>query len=377
MGTPNSWHKGAVRLNPIWVASTDLQPDEIISSWLVRSALVNGCDPMTLTWDIWPAWRPWTTDVDRWISFEKLVPLSRLSGIPPNALQLATLRPVASVISDTLPTNAIWPWILAIGSRGSRRRRGQQYCPQCLKEDEKPYFRLQWRFGWHTVCQKHKRLLLDRCPACLHSVQPHLLQAKDRFITICPECGAEFRRAESPYAHSDILSFQSEADSVVASGRGFYGDHDLSASEWFALVHFFSLLTRRLLVAATNVHKRLADNFGLTVFHAGFVPSRRQIELLCIHDRHQLLKGVAVLMQKGPVFLREALISTKATRQSFCPKGVRLPEVLQPIYEVLTNNSQMRKRSHSKKPFPQKPTSRCIVEKQMKHIMMLVKGQTQ
>ena len=375
MGTTYSWHKGAIRVNPVWVASTDIQPDEIFSSWLVRSALINGCDPMTLTWDIWPRWRVWTTDIDRGPPLERLAPLSRLSGIPTAQLQLTTLHSIASSITAPPSPNSVWPWILAIGARGSSRRSGQQYCPQCLKEDHKPFFRIQWRFGWHTVCSKHGHSLLDRCPACHLPIQPHQLKAESRIITLCPKCGMDLRKAKSHEAHPNLLALQIVADSVVANRCGPFGNHALSVAEWFELAYFFSLLTRRFAVAATNAHKQLANIFNLTDLHTCTPPRKDRIEMLRIHDRQLLLKGVAVIMKKGPDFLQEAMVKAKASRQSLCPKGVALPRILNPIFERLPDNPLPRNRKRSVKSYPPKPTPRHLVEKRMRHIMRLVKEQ--
>ena len=56
-----------------------IQPyqDEILSSWLIRTAISHGCTPLTLTHSIWGnSWRPWTTDFDLNIPKQKLISLS-------------------------------------------------------------------------------------------------------------------------------------------------------------------------------------------------------------------------------------------------------------------------------------------------------------
>ena len=47
--------------------------DELLSSWLIRTAIAQGCQPLTLTHKIWgKSWRPWTSDLDLNIDSEYL-----------------------------------------------------------------------------------------------------------------------------------------------------------------------------------------------------------------------------------------------------------------------------------------------------------------
>lgn len=157
MGTAHKRHPGTVRVAAAgWVIPVELLPDELFSSWLVRTALANGCDPLTFTGVVWPKWRVWTGDVDRHPPAERLAVLSKMSNIPVEALSESTLSPTALRILSEIPGKEIaWPWVLAIGARNRRRSGGLQYCAMCLTEDPKPYFRIPWRFAWHTGCEKH------------------------------------------------------------------------------------------------------------------------------------------------------------------------------------------------------------------------------
>ncbi|WP_041720302.1 hypothetical protein [Pseudodesulfovibrio piezophilus] len=184
----------------------------------------------------------------------------------------------------------------------------------------------------------------------------------------------DLRKAKSHDAHPNLLALQIVADGVVTNGCGLFGNHALSVAEWFELAYFFSLLTRRFTVAATNAHKQLATIFNLTDIH-NCAPPRDRIETLRIHDRQLLFKGVAIMMKKGPKFFQEAMLKAKASRQSLCPKGVALPRILNPIFERLPDNPLLRNRKRSIKSYPPKPTPRHLVEKRMKHIMRLVKEQ--
>ena len=85
-------------------------------------------------------------------------------------------------------------------SPGWRRRRQAawlQFCPQCLAEDEQPYFRREWRLATTIACSRHGSRLLDRCPACGQGLAP-FNQASLRPQNDCAACGFDLTSAKVP-----------------------------------------------------------------------------------------------------------------------------------------------------------------------------------
>ncbi|HNR14108.1 MAG TPA: TniQ family protein, partial [Thermodesulfobacteriota bacterium] len=70
------------------------------------------------------------------------------------------------------------------------RRNGvplHRYCPACLDEDDTPYLRLRWRLAYEVVCERHRCLLLDRCPGCRRHIDfSGLLKRKRPTIAVLP-----------------------------------------------------------------------------------------------------------------------------------------------------------------------------------------------
>ena len=127
MGSSHPWHQGTRIVSAQWSVVAPLLPDEIISSWLVRAALIQGCDPMTLTLTVWSKWRIWTQDADRFFNENRLEPLCALSGIEKLALQSASLFPIAGQIyGKQPPEKAVWTWVVAPGARNTKRHSGIQ-----------------------------------------------------------------------------------------------------------------------------------------------------------------------------------------------------------------------------------------------------------
>lgn len=250
-----------------WVLSVPIMPSETLSSWLTRAALTQGCDPLVLTGSIWPEWRVWAVDIDRGLDDRKIPPLSAASGIPASSFKLASLRIEAEAVAGRrLQRLGTWPWILGLGSRNRQRRGGLQYCPACLQEDSKPYFRRHWRFAWQYACREHQTPLMSHCNQCLAPVQPHRLNAGAGTLAVCPICRFDLRNAPHYRLNTSTNLFQATAELVAGSSHGgSYFGQSLTSSEWFAVARFFTSLVR---LALRQPESRLATALrSLQILH--------------------------------------------------------------------------------------------------------------
>lgn len=336
------------------------EPQEIITSWLSRIALVHGCDPLVLTWEIWPGWRIWTLDADRWIEPDKLIVLSSLSGIELYKFQEATLRPYATIISKSrLPKNNLWPWILTIGSRNTKRQGGMQFCPACLKNDPKPYYRIHWRFAWHTVCRIHDCNLMDRCQSCNAPIELARLKAQDKHLGVCASCKTMLSKISSTPSLPELRVFQGEADQVLHNRHGSYDGQSIKAHAWFNLLKFFIGYIRRASNRkAKSFHKLADDALKLSATPEISKISGTEFETLQIHDRQWLLHRAWKFMNMTREELKDHLCCSGVTKQSFLDKNDRPPHLLQDICDSLQNNPWSKK----KKQNPKLPGPRSINE---------------
>jgi hypothetical protein len=338
MAKTYSWHPGNSGIAPRWAVPVSLLPDEVISSWLVRAALTQGCDPFVLTGEVWPKWRVWSLDIDRSIPEERLKPLSLISGISPEAFQLATLYPIASRIQlGQLPEKAIWPWILALGARNTKRRSGLQYCPVCLSEDTKPYYRLYWRFAWHTGCELHKCSLMDRCWNCNAPVEPHRLVAESEHEAVCATCKADLRNAIAEPCSTDALFFQLETDQVIRGNHGVYFGRPVSANDWFEVTHFFISLIRRANRSGADSLMSLMKNMNVVLPKELPTIAGAGIELLRVHDRQQIFVAIWRFLLANKDQLKDALKKSGITRQGLCDKDETIPAPLIDLVDALIN----------------------------------------
>ena len=313
-------------MNSRWSVVAPLMPDEIISSWLVRAALIQGCDPMTLTLTVWPKWRIWTQDADRFFNEDRFDQICAASGIKKTVLNSASLLPIAKQIyGKKPPEKAIWTWFVAPGARNTKRHSGIQYCPTCLKTDVRPYFRLPWRFAWHTGCQVHGHALLDRCHICNAPVEYHRLQAEDVLITVCATCKSDLRAATVRSCLPDALKFQLMADDVLRNGVGPFQGSTMSITPWFELSNYFVSLIR---VAQRGENEPLSEFLRLTGVQLPVsIPMQpgNHLEILQTHDRERLLAALFPMMSASKIQFDEALQKSNITKQGLAGHGLVSP----------------------------------------------------
>lgn len=336
MAAAYSWHPGSNCINPRWTVPVPLFPDEIISSWLVRAALTQGCDPLVLTGKLWPKWRIWTRDPDRGLNGERLSMLAWVSGIAESEFRMACLHPIVAAVTSRFNNDlSTWPWVLALGSRNRRRHGGLQYCLSCLRSDGCPYYRVQWRLCWHTGCPDHGLRLLDRCPHCGGAMEPHLLSAMDGSMAICANCKRDLREAQAVRIGTDALSFQLAADQVVRAGRGPYGITQLHSTEWFALSRYFVALLRKTLLGKSQGLVALAKELGVDMETMATPATGLPLELLPVHERASLLAGAWRMLEAGPGRFLDAAMKSYLLAPSLHERRQPVPACIDNIISAL------------------------------------------
>ncbi len=336
-------------MKPQWDIHIPLEHDELLSSWLARAALAQGCDPLVLTEKIWDKWRVWTTDVDRIFESVTLMPLSTASGVELVKFKQASLFPLALTITGATPQkNNTWPWILALGVRNTKHRSGLQFCPACLVENKNPYYKKQWRLAWHTTCDQHQCLLLDRCHACKSPIEPHRLFAEDKQINLCATCKVDLSTAKVQNVSVSSASFQKMVNEVLVTGYGKYHNQKLSIPDWFQLAEFFLSMLRRELRNQSKLLTNLLNSLN-TAVPKNLMLDPYALELLRTTERHSLFSSLHQLMSSNNDQFEHMVFDTKMTQQSFCSTSEVLPAVLEPLYVKLKRNSKQQTRSSTRR----------------------------
>jgi hypothetical protein len=327
-----------------WVVPVPLLQDELFSSWLVRAAMVQGCDPLSLTGALLPGYRIWTRDPDRGLSRELLRPLVKGSRISAQEFESAMLLPALMALShSTSGSLPIWPWMLAGGARNRKRYGGLQYCPCCLREDRRPYYRRQWRMAWHTVCAKHRVTLYDRCWRCDASLEPHRLLAQSQHVARCATCQCDLREVAPGTAIEAALALQQSADQALHQGHGIYGAQRLDTPAWFELIRYFVMLVRKTALMRTEKLVTFMEALGLKTSELHSPATGGAFELLSVCDRGLLLGNAWTVWNAGPERFLTAAIDASLTKASIHEKRQPVPASIKVLVAPLPDNPSTRK----------------------------------
>jgi hypothetical protein len=154
--------------------------DELFSSWLIRVAHAQNLKLQTFCHMVWPNVALWNRDCDRRANSNVVTDLADMTGISKDEAFATLLTCYEGILFDRAIRTGHTKWILPLGVfHRLRRRKGLQYCPQCL-QSQTPYFKKTWRLSLYTVCEEHQCYLHDACPHCARPIHPHRGEMGDR-----------------------------------------------------------------------------------------------------------------------------------------------------------------------------------------------------
>lgn len=180
-------------------------PGESLSSWRQRCAWENG-------YRLYPVRdeRTRRADPDIGDNDGDLMWVADLHGTAIQNVLAMTLRAHVGTVVEHLASRSQPRWWLRSRYGSKPPSYGPMYCASCLATDSVPYFRLAWRFGFHTACAVHSHRLQDHCPNCKCAPWPSgcgiQSQVHQGFTSFryCWHCGA------------DLSCVQSEAAAVIS-----------------------------------------------------------------------------------------------------------------------------------------------------------------
>ncbi|GEM_PF-2760547 len=196
-------------------------PDELLSSWIWRLAAANGLDYLAFCRELFSplhgkgSWQFWDADRSRPDAIVDV--LSRATAVPSSEIRKLSLWDYSRLFSvrksDKIQHESSW-LIPCIPNVKVQRAKGPQWCPACVREA--PYVRRQWQMSFVTVCNRHQRLLVNRCSDCRRSAKRRIRSVSSNFsaqmnglercgccensrdIAPCPEsirCAVEFQNS--------------------------------------------------------------------------------------------------------------------------------------------------------------------------------------
>jgi hypothetical protein len=293
-----------------WPHRPHPQPDELLSSYLFRTAGGLGMKPITFLNAIWGSQRSLLGyDIDNRAPDGVINRIVENAGIDRAAIVATTLADLKERLNASLIAKARKPWILPITILANDRYRpGLQFCPMCLRTDDKPYLRRTWRLAFATCCTTHGVKLRDRCPHCQAPLHPHRALS----LRHCYRCGGDL--AHQPVAAPpSLLEQQREFETALATGWATLAGQPLYAQLYFCVVRQISALLvngRR----TQALRDAVASRFGGDGAEFPKPTERQPIEYLDVDDRARLFDLVRRIMIDFPSRFVEACIAVRIGR---------------------------------------------------------------
>lgn len=281
-----------------WPAHPKPLDDELLSSWLVRTARANGLKLQTFCDTVFgKEHQLWNRDIDRSAPEWLQAAMSEHTGTSQERVRQTTLDIYRGRIYHRRNTTGQLRWILSAGIyHRTRRYFGMQYCPQCLSEDEEPYFRTRWRVAALILCPIHRICLHDRCSACAAPVIFHRRElgrpstTDGRSLSLCYACHFDLRLTARnefiPYDTGAGLFLDKVAEHIVGINSGIDIEH-LDVLHQLCKV----MVSRR---KSSKLVSYVSSVIGVSELHP--VRNRQTFEWRSIDERRHLLQLASWIM---------------------------------------------------------------------------------
>lgn len=289
----------------LWPIHLKPQPDELLSSWIIRLAHAHGYKVQTMCAILFGRDSTvWNRDVDRLAPKEIVEILARVSGATIEQIENSTLRAYEGTLFERHNANGMCRWIVPLGIfHRSRRRPGLMCCPQCLEEDAEPYFRRRWRLAFSIACTRHGSYLLDACPECKSPLAPHRSDMQGRQVyprsglnVHCWKCGFDLRMTPNTKVLDDsLVELQVRLDIVLANGYA-----DWAGNPAMQSIIFFDGL-RELIAGITSAQtqERLIKSAKLSSIDLNDWP-HTGLEMASLPMRRELFRLLAMVLEGWP-----------------------------------------------------------------------------
>lgn len=294
----------------VWPVHPHPFPDELLSSWLVRTAHANGSKVQSFTHAVFGSnHEVWNRDIDRLAPEWIVTTMAEKTATPLATAHKTTLKRYEGLLYDHATTAGIEFWIGSLHIYHRKRLGyGLSFCPLCLAEDETPFFRTSWRIALQTFCPKHQVMMHDRCPKCSAPITYHRLEMgvdrwnMSRKLSTCSYCGNDLSTAppcDIPIIHKDI---HNEWNEILGQLK----NNDTLPQTKIERLRVLHQLTK--ILTSVN-HSRPLLNYLRTKLNFGPIDTdttARFIEALEVKQRHQIISLAWWLLQDWPHRLKDS-----------------------------------------------------------------------
>ncbi|WP_370650551.1 TniQ family protein [Kordiimonas sp. SCSIO 12603] len=287
----------------LWPHHPSPLPDEVFSSWLIRTAEVNAPRLHTFCKLHWGNTQIWTRDIDVHGGKNLLQIMSEKTGTNLELARNTLIQSYEGTVFEKLNPYGTTRWVLPIGIRHRIRYKfGQQMCPLCLKEDHIPYYRKHWRLAFNSSCLRHGIILNDRCWKCNSPIIP----SRNGLIS-CHECKSA--HADAPVIMGNPLALQFE----YQIHRYLHGAPTKLGMKYIHPIIYFDIVRQLCKVMSTGPRSPDLRNSINSIFHctSNFNSSEKVFEKMDVQNRHIILSLVYTVIEGWPFKLIAASIASR------------------------------------------------------------------
>ena len=276
----------------VWPAPIKPLEDELLSSWLVRLSEAYGLTFSNFCRAVWPKKGVRLLDLEVLPKAEVLNMLTGKTGTSMARVEATTLIEYDGWLFIASSARNV-QWVLRYG----RNRNGEepqcslQYCPECLKEDEDPYFRRQWRLALVVICPRHRLQLRDCCHRCgqaVRIIRSLVNDAEQRLSgtsTTCWNCRVDLRDLPESLrlsaASAELKYQQFLLESLQKGWVEIGGDGPVFSYLYFdGLYQVLVLLLRPESKGRRSIQQRAFERYGLSSSELT-LPEKAQAWNLC------------------------------------------------------------------------------------------------
>jgi hypothetical protein len=225
--------------------------DELLSSWLTRTAKAHFTTVQGLFSKLWTGKSYYAKDIDIYAYNDEFwQTLSLVSGYSIKTIQSMRLTTLEGFVQEKIEPTGQQRWIIPIANynRHHQKKRKQmcvRFCPECLRENG--CYKKEWRLLFVNACLKHKCYLENMCPECKAPVMP--VFAKEHLTpTQCYRCSFSLENtATKPIITSSYgLKAIKRLNKIAKNGYFTLGDR------WHYSIGLFNVLRILLLPQQTN-----------------------------------------------------------------------------------------------------------------------------
>ncbi|MGY0711704.1 TniQ family protein [Azospirillum argentinense] len=223
--------------NGPWPCRPKPLDDELLSSWIARTAVANGMRPIMFARAVWPGQSVQARDIDHVGSVAVTERMAAGTVTDPERARDTTLGTLTGWLFESHAPGegrrGGTKWVTRSEIAGGIwHRPAQQFCPICLT-DGPAYLRRSWRLALVAVCWRHGIVLADRCGRCASPVV--VVRADD--TRSCHQCGADLADTSCAPAPSEALPFQRKQEAILRRGWAQLGECHLYSMRYFDLLH--------------------------------------------------------------------------------------------------------------------------------------------